>query len=311
MKGYLTDYSGKEYLLPVLLRWEVKHSMGLPADSFEIECLYDKSMLEPMRSAVKFRAVHDGTAVFCGLVDDFELSLTEKGLRAVISGRGMAARLLDNEAEAAEYGKCGIENILAQYVRPFGIADIRCDKLPELSGYTVQSGDSCWNALQKFTHCAGGITPYFTPSGRLMLTKEKGQSVAISEKNGIISASYRKMRYGVVSEVLVKNRVRGTNTTVKNAPFIATGGSARRVVNVPRTSGYDAMRYTGSYQIENSEKGKEMLILEINEPFQVFPADVVEAHVSKLGISGKYTVSETRSWADGAGSGSEIKLIKG
>ena len=55
-------------MLPVLLGWDISHGMGTPADAFEVSFAYDKSMLEVLSAATRFRAEYEGETVFFGVV---------------------------------------------------------------------------------------------------------------------------------------------------------------------------------------------------------------------------------------------------
>ena len=100
MKGYLTTCDGVQYELPTLLKWEFSYTGSVPCDSFTLKCAYEPAMAEVLRRAVRFTAREDGTVEFAGVVDECGVTCDEKGLQLEVSGRGMAALLLDNEAEA-------------------------------------------------------------------------------------------------------------------------------------------------------------------------------------------------------------------
>ena len=308
MTGYITDCEKAEYKLPQLISWEVNHTGGYPADSFEASFIYEPDMLETLEKAVRFRGQYDGGTVFQGVVDEFTVSISSAGSIGKITGRGMAALLMDNEVESVEFYACTLADILRNYVTPFGITDVQTENMQALQGYSVSSGDSAWKALSRFTECAGNITPRFTKEGKLVISSQHGNRFSISRHT---ASEYllKETRYGEISQVLVKNPVIGTSETVLNGEFINRGGFCRRIVNVPRKTGADAMRYTGDYQISKSKKGKFQLKVTVPEPFSVFPRDVVELH-GEAGFSGEYIVGETKSFSDGYGCGEIITLEK-
>lgn len=308
MTGYIIDYSGTEYRLPVLMSWEVNHTMGYPADSFVLSFVYELDMLKHLESAVRFRGSYDGKTVFYGVVDEVNVTVSKSGSTAELSGRGMAALLMDNEVESIEFEVCTLPEILRRYTAPFGIECVAADNMGTLQGYTVASGTSAWKALSRFTQCAGGITPRFTRTGELVISSNPGHHFQLDGERAALGYSLRAERYGIISEVLVKNSAMGTYETVRNSEFIAEGGMCRRVVNVPRKTGADAMRYTGDYQIKESKKEKRQLSVTLAEPFSAFPADIVTLYAPKLGFGGEYTICRTKSFADGRGCGEIITL---
>lgn len=126
--------------------------------------------------------------------------------------------------------------------------------MPPLYVFTVSSGDSQWSVLKRYCRFSAGIQPRFSKDGTLILNGEAGDMVDLRNAGFFIKTRFVDTRYGNISEVLVKNRVTGASYTVENAEFKKRGGSARRVINVPRTSTYDSMRYTGQYQINEAAR---------------------------------------------------------
>lgn len=310
MTGYLIDYNGNEYCLPLLLSWSVTHGLGTPCDAFELSLVYDRDMADILQKTIKFRGVFENETVFHGVVDEYEISVDENGSTASISGRGMAAYLLDNEAGAVEYWVCTLGDILNNHVYPFGIQKVKADAMGSAFGYTVESGASQWTALYNFTKYVGNIAPRFSKDGVLILSAAEGDKLVINDWSGAFDLKYCGKRYGVISEVLVKNKALNTSTVVRNEKFIAQGGSCRRVVNVPRNTSYDKMRYTGKFQIDSSEEEQVICSVSLPSQFAAFPNDIVTLQMTQTGIAGEFRVSETTTWANGDSAGTEIKMIK-
>jgi hypothetical protein len=308
LTGYLTDYSGQIWQLPVLLSWEMKHGLGTPCDAFEISFLYERGMLEILSGAVRFRGVWQNETVFLGVVDEFEVTADEAGCVAVVRGRGMAALLLDNEAEAAQYYNASLAMILERHVYPWGVTQVRTAEMPKAPSFSVTSGASQWSVLENFAWFCGGVRPRVSKDGVLLLNGERGAARMLDGGTAMTAQLYRVSRYGVISQVLVKNKVRGITSVVDNEAFLARGGSARRVVNVPRNTYYDAMRRTGNYQIQRSKLGSVQYELTLAEQFAAFAGDVVTLSGSALGADGIYQVTESRCWADGSGAGTVLML---
>ena len=121
MKGYITTCGGAQFELPVLLKWELSYTGSVPCDSFTLRCPYEAAMAETLRSAVRFTAREDGTVEFAGVVDECGVTCDEKGLQLEVSGRGMAALLLDNEAEAVTYQRAALSEILKDHAAACGV----------------------------------------------------------------------------------------------------------------------------------------------------------------------------------------------
>lgn len=150
MTGKLIGYDGKEYALPVLLEWTLNYGTGTPCDSFEVRCPWGNRLDGALSDAVEFVAVENGETVFHGVVDEYEWSCGSGGSTLLISGRGMAGRLLDNEAEPADYQTATLGDILRDHVAPYGIQTAEGASLPAVPGFSVESGSSEWQVLYNF-----------------------------------------------------------------------------------------------------------------------------------------------------------------
>lgn len=310
MTGYLTDYSGRKHTLPPLLSWSVTHGLGSPSDCFELCCVYDPSMEPLLKGAYRFTGVHDGKTVFYGVVDETQAEIVGEGRLFSVSGRGLAALLLDNEAETVQYYVCSIRDILTNHVYPLGISNVEYQSLGSLYNFTVDSGESQWAVLSRFSGFAAGIKPRFTRDGKLVISKREGNSFVLDSSSGAFNLIRKECRYGVISSVLVKNKVRGTRTIVENSEFIARGGSCRRVINVPRLTGYNAMRYTGSYQISESKKDSTQYVVTLPKLFAAEPNDIITVKIPEMGDPITLKAGEVTVWANGTGCGTEITLVE-
>ena len=118
MKGYIMDKDGVSTPLPEFLSWDVCHGMGEPCDWFEVSFIYYSSQLPKLQTACSFRATHDGAIVFSGVIDEYSISIDEKGSVVTLSGRSKAALLLDNELPSQEYPALGSAAAVASFVSP-------------------------------------------------------------------------------------------------------------------------------------------------------------------------------------------------
>ena len=308
MKGYITTCDGVQYELPTLLRWEFSYTGSVPCDSFSLRCPYDPAMAETLRRAVRFRAREDGATEFAGVIDETNVTCDEKGMQLELSGRGLAALLLDNEAEAVSYQRATMEEILKNHVTPYGIICLGYDAVTAAS-YRVANGSSQWKVLHDFAALHGGIEPYFDKTGALELKRtRRGASVTIDAQTPVTALVYCDKRYGVIAEALVVDKRAGARQSVKNADFCARGGTSRRVFYVPAKSGAQTMRCTGEYQIRKSKEGAETLRVTIAGRFSAAPGDTAVVSGTKLGISGRFRVIEcTRRFGE-SGEASELCL---
>lgn len=308
MKGYITTCSGERFELPTLLRWEFSYTGSVPCDSFAVCCPYEAAMAETLRRAVRFTAQEGESVEFAGVIDECMVTCGEQGLRLELSGRGMAALLLDNEAEAVTYQRAAMEEIIKNHVTPYGVVCTDYDAATAAQ-YRVASGSSQWKALNDFASLHGGIEPYFDKTGTLTLKRtRRGNDVTIDGTAPVTALSYCDRRYGVIAEALVVDKKAGARQSVKNEEFCARGGTSRRVFYVPAKSGAQTMRCTGEYQIRKSREGAETLRVSIAGRFSAAPGDRASVSGTKTGVSGRFRVIElTRRFGE-SGETSEVSL---
>lgn len=228
----------------------------MPSDSFWVRCPWQAGQGTDPAEWVRFSAAEAGETVFSGVVDECEVNQGAEGLRLEVSGRGMAALLLDNEALGQDYGTATLEDILRDHVAPYGIELSGEASLPAVSPFSVSTGSSEWAVLYEFAQYCGGVCPRFDRAGRLVL---KGwtevENLAISDATPVTSLTVRDRRYGVLSQILVRDRVRQTVEQVEATDFLRMGGRCRRVMTMPGRSSYQAMRYSGQFQLDRSARG--------------------------------------------------------
>ena len=298
MTGRIITSDHRVYDLPALLAWDVIYTGSVPCDSYTVTCLYDREMAEPLHLAAGFLAMGDGEVLLRGIVDEYAVELTAAGLTVTVSGRGYAARLLDNESRPVTYQGATLEEIVRCHVTPYGISAAEIAPVSASSVYTVASGTSQWKALDGFCRTYGGFSPRFRRDGWLLAAPEEdGRRIVIDGSVPVLSCTLREDHYGVLTEVLVIDKTRNVSYSVKNQDMIARGGQCRRVVYTPGQSTWAAMRYTGEYQIGQSRA--EELAIQVKLPgcFLAFPGDIVRLELEVMGLAGEYRVAEAENEA--------------
>ncbi|HJB80767.1 hypothetical protein [uncultured Flavonifractor sp.] len=308
MEAVLHGWDGSQIALPQVIQWKFQYGLGTPCDSFEVRCLWEPEE-DLLAEAVGFTADEEGQRVFTGLVDECERGWDEQGSFLTISGRGMAARLLDNEALGMDYQVATWQDILRDHVTPYGIEAAAGAKLIAVPGFSVAVGSSEWQVVYEFCRYYGGITPRFDRLGRLVVTPwETGEKLVLSEDTGVTALTLRDQRYGVLSQILVRDRTTGAVQTVENEDFARRGGRCRRVLTMPGKSSYQTMRYSGSYQLERSAEELRQLELELLGAFAAWPGELVEVHLNKPVGRGTWRVAEMVSGMDENGTYTRLVL---
>lgn len=308
MTGYLTDHKGNRQELPVLLRWELNNTLGEPADSFSLCFRYEPEWENVLCDAVYFQAVDRGTIRFTGLVDEYELSADSDGTLATLHGRGMAARLLDNEVGEADYYWARLTDMIRIYCKPYGIDKVVYDEDWRLGTYAVPYGVTAWQALCGFCMWSAGVQPRFLPDGTLLITAGEGQRRTLSQPGKVRSARFSCCRYGVYSHVLAKYAGLGTCDREVDGEFAARGGMATKCITIPRRRSCRAGASSPLQVLTASKEDYRVLELTLWELYPAEPGDLIRLELEKLGISGTFRVREVRNGWSGEGSLSRLTM---
>jgi len=297
MRVRLLSCDGESYGMPVPLSWRVLRTGSVPCDELEVKCPFNGELMEVLKRCDRFAAYEGAEPVLLGVVDDYAVSLSEKGLFLTVSGRGMMARLLDNEAEAESYQMATLSEMLRRHAGEWGISWQETGDGTRGGAWQVKSGESQWSALSNFCRSALGYEPYMTALGELVIAplRGSGATLSVDGSSPVLACTLREKRYGVISEMLVKNKSGGSAVRVVNEDFARRGGRRRQVLYMPRKSGSAAMRYTGRYQIEASEKGARQVELTLAGAFLASPGDIVKLSYEPLHLYGNYDVVEAES----------------
>lgn len=299
MTGKIYTADHHIYELPPLLSWRVTHTGAVPCDSFSVTFVYQKEMAQALRMAAGFAAEEKGETMLRAVVDEYTVDLDGGGLTATVSGRGYAARLLDNESRPVTYQECTLEEILRNHVTPYGVSCAEAADIRAGSVYTVAAGTSQWKAVEGFCRTYGGFSPRFSREGVLLAGPEKaGRTVSIGDGDPVLAYTLREDHYGVLTEALVIDKTQNRSYSVENPEMIAKGGQCRRVVYTPGQSTWAAMRYTGEYQIQRSREDEWSLEVTLPGRFLAFPGDRAAVSLGRIGISGTFRVAEAENRFD-------------
>ena len=277
MRGELLCWDGRRIRLPDAVEWRFQYGCGTPCDSFQLTCLWEPDSGNDLAEAVSFTAEENGERLFTGVVDECERGWDTAGGTLTVAGRGMAARLLDNEALGADYQVATVEDILRDHVAPYGIETVRGAELP--------------------------------PVPRLVLAPwEEGRRLVLGADAAVTSFRLREQRYGVLSEVLVRDRTTEEVQRVADEDFLRRGGRCRRVLTMPGKSSYQAMRYSGAYQLARAREELRQAELELPEAFAAWPGELVELNLAKGTGRGLWRVRESVCGLTAAGTYTRLTL---
>ena len=130
----------------------------------------------------------------------------------------------------------------------------------------------------------------------------------LDEDAAVLELAWKEKRYGVLSEVLVRDKTRDQVQRVVHSGYARRGGQCRRVLTMPGRSGYQAMRYRGEFQLQRSQAERSRLELTVPQRFFAWPGDLVRLDRTGLGCNGVYRVLEAAVELDGQGGRTRLVL---
>lgn len=292
MTGRIFTADHHVYDLPMLLEWNVTHTGTVPCDSWSVTAAYEPEMAPVLAMAAGFAAIENGVTELRGIVDEYSVELDTGGLTVTLAGRGYAARLLDNESRPITYEQVTLRELLRCHAEPYGITVGSAAELRSAVPYTAGAGISQWKVISEFCRTFGGFLPRFAKTGEILAEPEtdSGKRIVINGNSPVLRCRYREDHYGVLTEALVIDKRQNISYSVTNQAMIDKGGQCRRVIYTPGRSTWDAMRYTGEYQIKQSRKEEQTLTLTLPGSFGAYPGDRVAVELERLGLSGLYRV---------------------
>ena len=291
MTGYLTSFDGERFRLPAAVEWSIRRTDGDPCDAFSVTFCADAKQTAALHRAVRFDAEQDGKRLIVGVVDDFEMRQSERGSLVTVSGRGLAALLMDNQVRSAEYQSAQLADILNTYVRPYGIGAIDAQSMGPVGAFTVETGYTCWQVLAGFCRHSANIFPRFGADGTLILRKgETGKRYGI--RGGVLRAQYTEQRYGRVAKQMLINTRNGSSTTAEDRDFLAIGGEN---VHVAGITGHKirAVWRNAAQRVEDAARDARILELTLPGMQAMEPLDTVEVALAEMGVAGTFTVCST------------------
>ena len=301
--------NGKTASLSELLQWSVRRTDGSPCGSFRLRLLMQPEMADWLDMATEIVLQEDGVTVFTGVIDDCEVLVGKDGLLLDITGRSMAARLLDNQVRAQEFVSAQLPDILNTYVYPYGIKKVDADALPPVPQFVVETGYTCWQVLAGFCRHSADVFPRFKADGTLVLRKNAQGAVHHIGSEDILSLRDNHSRFAVSSMQVLVNTKTGLQQTATNAAFYENGG--RRVcVSTQVGTKIRASFRTPQQKLDDAAKLARQAEVTLPGSFAAEPCDVVELSVPQAGISERLWVSAVESGFDDTGRKCTLELIK-
>jgi hypothetical protein len=163
--------------------------------------------------------------------------------------------------------------------------------------------------VYEFARYYAGVTPRFDREGHLCLGDwTDGAPAAVEDLGPVTEVVFREDRYGVLSQVTVKDATGWTSQTETNQDFIDRGGRCSRVIQMPKTTGYQARRYNAQFQLARSAAEEKQIQVTVAASFAAWPGDLVSLTQMGEGLNGTYRVQETAVCLDQGGCATTLVL---
>lgn len=143
----------------------------IPADAWRVSMGIPSGIFPPdvKKGAPVLVKIGDET-VMVGRIDNVQRTVSRQKYTLALSGRDSAGTLVDCAAPIFTAKKLGLEEVIAQIVRPLGIKFIRiaAEKRNGYDKISIEPGERAWEALMKVANAAG-LHPWFEPDGTLVI----------------------------------------------------------------------------------------------------------------------------------------------
>lgn len=282
--------------LPQLLTYRMTHTDGDSADSFEITFPGQPAVIQALQGCPEFRLRDQQGIWFRGVIDEVE-TVWGNACITTLCGRGLGAKLMDNQTNGTEFYQADLNTVLERFVRPFGITDIYAPGSYRARLWSVGTGVSCFRVLQGFCRLAGAPQPRFSREGTLLIAPG-GTGYAIGESE-LLSARLRLCRYGVISRQLVANLSNGV-VTAADLSYAAKYGISSRHVATRSGPLTHVIEKNARQRLEDSAKELYTLELVLPRVQEIQCCDSVKVNLPSLGATGTYIVAETCREFDGS-----------
>ncbi len=202
-------------------RYEIDSDLMIPADAWSVSLGMRDGQMPPgiVEGAEVVVMVGSDTAL-TGYVDEISHSVSKTTHTLTMSGRDLAADLLDCSAPIFARKQQSLKEIVASITGEFKRTKIRIDADLTYARNKVetQPGETAWDALAKAAE-ANGLWPWFEPDGTLVVGGPDYSSPIVANLilrrnghgNNVISLDKSASQVGRYSKVTVFNQTPGTD----------------------------------------------------------------------------------------------------
>lgn len=152
--------------------YEVDSDLLIPADAWQCTvAAVGQTLAANVVAGAEVSVKIGNDLVLTGRIDSIQQSIRKGSHQFQLSGRDMAAQLVDCSAPLFVRKFTDLREIVTSIVRPLGIKKIRLQKTSDgatREKINVEPGDTAWEALRNAAE-AEGLWPWFDPDGTLVV----------------------------------------------------------------------------------------------------------------------------------------------
>ena len=189
---FFTDKNGKRCEIKNVLTAEISADVDVPADELVMTVPYDEKF-----GNADILEVYDGRSlVFVGQVDEIVSIVRTDGAIVRLSGRSLAGRLLDNEAEPVTYVNPAAKFIFERHLKPFGIVGYDGDEHPFMGTIKIEKGMT--NSVNRQVNCD-------TANVKKTVEASRMQIAAITELDAAVGLDSLPEKLAETARLRIKN----------------------------------------------------------------------------------------------------------
>lgn len=152
--------------------WSVSSDLLTPADGFQLDVFtqQDVDLPDYLHEGAPCELMLGRDRVLTGILDEYEHDISRRGHQIRLSGRDLAATLVDCSTPFVSLREASLNDVIDQIVKPLGIerVEIRADQAGQRRRVQIEPGQTAWEALQQVAE-ANGLWPWIEPDGRLVI----------------------------------------------------------------------------------------------------------------------------------------------
>ncbi|CNI35703.1 phage baseplate assembly protein [Yersinia pekkanenii] len=152
-------------------RYQIDSDFLIPADAWSVSLGLPDGVFPPgITRGVPVQVKVGADTVMVGRVDSIQRNIARKQCTLSLSGRDGAAILVDCAAPIFTSRQLGLEEVIANIVRPLGITKIRINAESAIRNdkVSIEPGERAWDALVRAA-AGRGLWPWFEPDGTLVV----------------------------------------------------------------------------------------------------------------------------------------------